>query len=119
MIDLDEEVLGPVVVEEVPRDARALGHPIEPEPSDRPVDVIAAISTSMAPWNLMPAISAPVKSSPDVDVVDGVAGDRAERRSETADDAGLLAMRDRVVADDVPAAGVLVPAVLEGALDAS
>ena len=39
----------------------------------------------------------------DVDVVDGVAGDGAEGGAEAADDAGLLAVRDGVVADDVVA----------------
>ena len=39
----------------------------------------------------------------DVDIVDGVAGDGAERASQAADDAGLFAVRDRVVADDVVA----------------
>ena len=39
----------------------------------------------------------------DMDVMDGVAGDGAERRAQTADDAGLLAVGDRVVADDVVA----------------
>ena len=65
----------------------------------------------------MPAISAPVNKLPYVNIVDGVAGDRAEDGAQAADDAGLLAMRDRVVADNVVADGILVPAVLQGALD--
>jgi len=38
-----------------------------------------------------------------VNVVDGVAGDDAEHWSQTADDAGLLAMRNRVVSNDMVA----------------
>ena len=50
---------------------------------------------------------------PDVDVVNGIAGDRAECGAQAADDARLLAVRDGVVAHDVVADGFLVPAVLQ------
>jgi len=46
---------------------------------------------------------------PHVDVVDGVAGDHAERGAEAADDAGLFAVRNGVVADDVVADVFLGP----------
>ena len=59
--------------------------------------------TSMAAWNLMPAISAPENNPPDVDVMDGIAGDGAEDSAQAANDARLLAMGDGVVADDVVA----------------
>ena len=66
----------------------------------------------------MPAISAPVNSRRTwmswivlpVTVLNAAA--------EAADDAGLLAVGDVVVADDVAADGVLVPAVRQRALDA-
>ena len=57
------------------------------------------------------------KKLPDVDVMDGVAGDGAERGTQAADDARLLAVGDVVVADDVMADGLLVPAVLQGPVD--
>ena len=65
----------------------------------------------------MPAISAPREQPPDVDVVDGVAGDGAEAAAQAADDARLFAVGDGVVADDVVADGLLVPAVCKRALD--
>ena len=51
----------------------------------------------------MPAISAPLNKLADVNVVDGVARDDAERRAQAADDPGLLAVGNRVVANDVMA----------------
>ena len=42
VVDLDEQVLGDIVVEQVLRDARALRHPIEPETTRGAVDVVAA-----------------------------------------------------------------------------
>ena len=68
----------------------------------------------MAAWNLMPAISAPVNSRrtwmswmvlPVTVLNDG---------AQAADDARLFAVRDGVVADDVVADGLLVPAVRAG-----
>jgi hypothetical protein len=53
----------------------------------------------------------------DVDVVDRVAGDGAERGAEAADDARLLAVRDGVVADDMVADVLLGSSRSQGALD--
>ncbi|MEI6785244.1 MAG: hypothetical protein WCQ21_30465, partial [Verrucomicrobiota bacterium] len=47
----------------------------------------------------------------EMDVVNDVAGDGAEGAAETADDAGLAAVMDVIVADQVTADGGLVPAV--------
>jgi hypothetical protein len=44
-----------------------------------------------------------------MDVVNGVAGDRAERGAQAADDARLFTMGDGVVADDVVTDGVACP----------
>ena len=56
---------------------------------------------------------------PDVDVVDVVAGDRAEDRAQAADDARLLAVGDVVVPHDVVADVLLGPAVLQGPVRSS
>ena len=64
---------------------------------------LPADPTSMAAWNLMPAISAPVNKPADMDVVDRIAGDGTEGRAQAADDSGLLAMGNGVVANDVVA----------------
>ena len=117
MIHLDEQVLALVVVEEVSRDARALGHPVQPQSAAGAVDVVVADLDVDGGVELDARHLGAGEQLPDVDVVDGVAGDGAERGAQAADDARLLAMGDRVVADDVVADGLLVPAVLQGALD--
>ena len=111
MVHLDEQVLVAVVVEEVCRDPRALGHPVQPEPAAGPVDVVVADLDVNGGVELDARHLRAREQLPDVDVVDGVAGDGAERGAQAADDARLLAVGDGVVADDVVADGLLVPAV--------
>ena len=52
-----------------------------------------------------------------MDVVDRVAGDRAENGAQAPHDARLFAVRNVVVADNVMADRILIPTVLERALD--
>ena len=117
MIHLDEQVSARVVVEQVSRDARALRHPVQPESAAGPVDVVAADLDINGAVELDARHLRAREQPPDVDVVDGVAGDDAEGGAQAADDARLFAVGDGVVADDVVADGFLVPAVCEGALD--
>jgi hypothetical protein len=53
---------------------------------------------------------------PDMNVMNGVAGDGAEHRTQTTNDASLSTMGDVVVANHVMAYGLLVPAILQCAL---
>ena len=107
MVHLDEQIFGlVVVVEEVARDARALRHPVQPEPAAGPVDVVVDDLDIDGGVELDARHLGAREQPPDMDVVDRVAGDRAERRAQAADDARLLAVRDGVVADDVVADGL-------------
>ena len=86
-------------------------------PQAAAIDVVAADLNINGAVELDAGHLRAAEQLPHVDVMDGVAGDGAEGGAETADDAGLFAMRNVVVADEVAADGLLVPAVGQGALD--
>ena len=105
-----------VVVEQVATDAGALGHPVQPDAGHiaAAVDVVAADERVDRAVELDAGHFRAAEKALHVDVVDVVAGDGAERTSHAAHDAGLFAMVDVVVADDVAADGGAVPAVFQG-----
>jgi len=116
VIDFGEQV-PIVVVEQVGTDARALGHPIEPDADVAAIDVIVGDLGINGGMELDAGHLRAGEQSPRMDVVNRVSGDGAEGGAETADDAGLLALVDVVVADKVMPDRVSVPAILEGAID--
>ena len=92
-----------IVVEEVCGDARALRHPVQPEAADGAVDVVPADLHVNGAVEFDARHLRAAEQLADMNVMDGVAGDGAERRAQAADDSGLLAVRNGVVADDVVA----------------
>src|SRR3990172_2337157 len=118
MIDLNEKVsAAEVIVQQVSSYSRALGHPVQPNPKARIVNVVLADHGVDGGVNLDACHFSACKQSPNVDVVDDVARDGAEGRPQTADDSRLLAMGDVIVPHDVMADVFPGPAVLQGALD--
>ena len=115
MIDLDEQIFGSSLSWKRFAETRVpCAIQSSQTPRQRPVDVVVADLHIDGGVELDARHLGAREQPADVDVVDGVAGDDAERRAQAADDARLLAMRDGVVADDVVADGLLVPAVLAG-----
>src|ERR1035437_6069763 len=106
-------------MEEVAGYLRALRHPVQPEPQAGPVDVVVGDDRINGGVELDTGHLGPGEEPADVDVVDGVAGDGAERGAEAADDARLLAVRNGVVADAVVANVLSGPGdrIRMGALD--
>ena len=117
MIHLDKNVLDRVVVEQIAGHARALRHPIQPKPATGPVNVVPADLNVNGAVKLDAGHLRARKQFPDVNVVDGIAGDGAERSAQAADDARLFAMRDGVVANEVVADVFTGPAVGESTVD--
>ena len=122
VLHLEEDVpeTAHVVVQQVAGDLGALGHPVEPDAGDvaAAVDVVVADDDVDRAVELDAGHFRAAEELVDMDVVDLVAGDRAEGAADAADDAGLLAVVDVVVADEVAADGRLVPAVGQRAADA-
>ena len=122
MLHLEENVSATahVVVQQVPHHLGALGHPVQPDAGD----VAAAINVVVADDDIDRAVELDAghlraaEKLVEMDVVNDVAGDGAEGAAETADDAGLAAVMDVVVAHEVTADGGLVPAVGQRAPDA-
>ncbi len=113
MIDLNEQVFGlDVVVQEIPRDPCALRHPVEPDSSNCLVNMIVHNLHVDRGMELDARHLGTREQPPDVDVVNGIPAHHAEHDSQATDNARLLAVRDGVVANDVVADRVLVPAVL-------
>ena len=78
---------------------RDLCHPVEPQSKAGSVNVVPADFDIDRPVELDPRHFRSSEQPPHVDVVDSVSGDYAERGAQTADDAGLFAVRDSVAAD--------------------
>jgi hypothetical protein len=100
-------------VEQISRDARALRHPIQPESPAGPIDMVAADFGINRGMELDARHLGAGEQAADMDVVDDVAGHAAERAAQTADNAGLFAVRDGVVSDNVTADRGLIPAVTQ------
>ena len=117
VIDLDEQILLVIFVQQIPGDPRALRHPVQPDAADGPVNVVVADYDIDRSVEFDSRHLGAGEQALHMDVMDGVAGDGAERTPHTAHDAGLFAMGDVVVADDMVADGFLIPGLLEGAFD--
>ena len=78
MVHFDKQILGKVVVEQVSRDARALRHPIEPQPARRAVDVVAADFGVNRAVELDARHLRAGEQPAHMNVMDGVAGNDAE-----------------------------------------
>src|ERR1019366_2406672 len=102
VIHFDKNILT-IVVEEVPRDARALRHPVQPEAPIGVIDVVPADLNVNGAVKLDARHLRAAEQLTDMDVMYGVARDGAERSAQAADNPGLLAVRDGVVADNVVA----------------
>ena len=92
MVHLDEQVVAGIVMEEVPRYPGALRHPVQPEPEAGSVDVVMGDDRINGGVELDAGHLRPGEEAADVDVVNRVAGNRAERGAQAADDTGLLAV---------------------------
>ena len=117
MVHLDEEVVGGVVVEQVAGDARALRHPVHPQAAAGVVDAVVPDQHVDGGVELDAAHLRAGELPLGPDVVDVVVRDLAEDRAEAAGDAGLLAVEDGVVPDDVGADLLARPADLQRAHD--
>ena len=106
-----------VVMAEVAGDPRPLGHPVQPHAAACPVDVVPADRGIDGPVEFDAGHLGTREQLPDMDVMDGVAGDGTEHRAQTSHDAHLFTIGDLVVAHHVVADGLLVPTILQAAFD--
>ena len=113
MADLDEQV-AVVGVEEVARDAGALGLPVQPGAERAVVDPVVPDDHVDRGVQLDAGDLVAVELALEGDVVDVVVLDGREHAAEVADDAVLAAVVDGVAADDVRADVLPVPADLTG-----
>ena len=111
--DLDEQVPR-VGVEQVARDAGALGLPVEPGAERAVVDPVVEDLHVDSGVELDASDLVPVELALGRDVVDVVVLDGGEHRPEMADDAVLAAVEDRVATYDVRADVLPVPPDLPG-----
>ena len=130
MADLNEDILAThaafeglcivrslVVVQEVLRDARALGFPVCPDAHDAVMDVVSSHEDVDRGVELDACDFCSAQFHHVVDVVDVVILDRGEDRAHTSDDAALLAVVDVVPSYDVAADVLLEPAVILASAD--
>ena len=117
MVRLDEQIVGGVVMAEVVGDPRPLGHPVQPDSAAGPVDVVPADRGIDGPVEFDARHLGTREQLPDMDVMNGVAGDGAERRAQTSHNAHLFTVGDMVIAHHVMADGLLVPTILQAAFD--
>ena len=117
MVHLDEQIVGGVVMAEVVGDPRPLGHPVQPDSAAGPVDVVTADRGIDGSVEFDAGHLGTREELPDMNVMNDVAGDGAERRTQTSHDACLLAVGDMVVAYHVMTYGLLVPTILQTAFD--
>ncbi len=106
-----------VVVQEVLRNARALGFPVRPNAHDAVMDVIAADGDVDGGVYLDARHFRAAQFHHGVDMVDVVVLYQREDAAHAAYDAALLAMVDVVAAYDVGAYFFLEPAVVLSAAD--
>ena len=117
MIDLHIQVMQAVVMEEIGFDTGALRHPVEPDTSYIMIDMVVSDLHVNGPMQLDACHLRPGIALTDMNVVDAVVGYRAKDGPQAADNAGLAAIEDMIVANDMMTDGLSIPAVVEGTFD--
>ncbi|OPZ98342.1 MAG: hypothetical protein BWY71_01297 [Planctomycetes bacterium ADurb.Bin412] len=105
------------IVQQIAGDACPLRHPVQPDAPAGTIDVVMADDGVNRPVYLDAGHLRPRKQLADMDIMDVVAGDGAEDRPHASHQAGLFAVGNVIVADDMMADVVLRPAPFQSPLN--